>query len=194
MSCIPDIGLRAARAALLAAALTGLAGLAACGFQPLYGETAPGSAEMLSRVEIGYMPDRTGQKLRNLLVDRLAPRGPVGDPLYVLDVTITESIADLAVRVDESATRANLTMLAAYTLTRAGAEAETLPVLRSSVRSVSSYNRLQSRYATLAAEEDARNRALRQIADEIRLRIAAALGNPETMRPRPRAAAPESRR
>ena len=173
---------RAARplaAALLAVAA---AALASCGFRPLYGEGAAGSSETLARIEVAHIEDRPGQRLRILLRERLTPEGPPAQPLYTLHVEISESIAQLAVRADDSATRANLTVVARYSL--AAADAAAPPLHSATVSSTNSYNRLRSQYATLAAESDARERALRQIAEEIRLRVAAALGNPEALRPR----------
>jgi LPS-assembly lipoprotein len=171
---------RPLRLALAAAALVSVAALAGCGFRPLYGQAGPGSAGTLAAIEIERIPDRSGQVLRNLLLDRLTPEGPPARPAYSLSVRLTESIGDLAVLSDESATRSNLTLNAVFTLTRApGPEAG---VHAATVTLVNSYNRLTSDYATLASENDARERALREIADEIRLRIAAALRTPGAFR------------
>ena len=160
-------------AALLVAAATLLG---ACSFQPVYGERQAAGAATLATIEIDRIEDRSGQQLRALLRTRLAPKGPAGRPLYRLSVTLTESKSELAIRRDESATRANLSLSAAFTLTR-------LPpnppgsVTRSAV-STNSYNILDSDFATLNAENDARKRALRSLAEEIRLRVATAINNP----------------
>lgn len=175
------------RRVLLSAALLLLsAGLAACGFRPLYGEGSAGSAAALAQIRIANIPDRAGQELRNLLLDRLTPLGPPTQPAYVLSVNLRESRQDLAVRKDEFATRANLILRAAFTL----APADPADPRRFSGTAVSanSFNRLRSDFATLSAEEDARRRALRTLAEEIRLRLAAALANPAAfMAPPPRA-------
>jgi len=162
---------------LLAAAVAGPAG---CGFRPLYGGGSAASAQQLAKIEIVRIPDRTGQRLRNLLIDRLTPEGQPARPDFRLAVSVTESVAELAVRRDESATRANLSIQATYQLTYIGGKEELTHTGFAS--SINSYNRLTSDYATLAAEDDARERALRTIAEEIRLRIAAALKTPAAFR------------
>jgi len=67
-----------------------------------------------------------------------------------------------------------LTLVAQFALSPVG-EAR---VFRSSAVSANGYNVLQSEFATLAAQRDARERALSQLAEQISLRVAAALHNP----------------
>ena len=180
---------QAAFAATLLVAASSLLG--ACGFQPVYGERRAAGAATLATIDIERIEDRSGQKLRTMLRERLSPRGATGRPLYRLSVTLSESKSELAIRRDESATRANLSLNATFTLTR-------LPpgppgsVTRTAF-STNSYNVLDSEFATLSAENDARNRALRSLAEEIRLRVATAINNPavfETPAPTPPAKAP----
>ena len=148
----------------------------ACGFQPVYSEQRNASAATLASIAIAPIEDRRGQQLRNLLKARLSPKGPADRALYRLTVKLTEAKAELALRKDESATRANLTLTAEYVLER-------LPpyppgAARGNAVSTNSYNVLESDYATLSAENDARDRALRTLAEEIRLRVASAINNP----------------
>lgn len=173
---------RLASAGLLCAGLI----LTACGFQPVYSEQRNASAGELANIEIARIGDRKGQVLRNLLRARLSPKGPADRALYRLTVKLTESKAELALRKDESATRANLTLNAVFILER-------LPpyppgTATGNAISTNSYNVLDSDYATLSAEKDARNRALRTLAEEIRLRVATAINNPTVFQiPRPAA-------
>jgi LPS-assembly lipoprotein len=153
--------------------------LAGCGFRPLYGESSAGSAADLAGIYVDTIPNRAGQKLHNLLLARLNPRGVPERPDWRLSVSLDESISELAIRRDERATRANLTIAASFTLTPTNPNDHRRFV--AAATSTNSYNRLQSDYATLAGEEDARDRALRTLAEEIRLRIAAALENPGAM-------------
>jgi LPS-assembly lipoprotein len=159
--------------AVLAAALAATAG---CGFRPLYGSSSASNAAELSSVQINIIKDRSGQILRNFLLDRLTPRGAPSNARYTLNVELIESKSDIAVRTDESATRSTLTIYADYKLTsNAGPEKG---VHSGRVISVSSYNRLSSDYGTLASEQNARQRSLREIAEELRLRIASAIRTP----------------
>ena len=76
---------------------------------------------------------------------------------------------NLAVRKDEVATRANLVMHARFTLVRAH---DNSTLLSTSAISANSYNILSEEFATLSAENDARARAVRELSDEIKTRIA----------------------
>lgn len=161
-----SISLSRLRALLVVA----LFGLAACGFEPLYGETERGTAteNLLSRVTVSPIPDRIGQLVRIELTNRLTPR-PAPKPLYVVTVELSESKQGLAVRRDASATRANLNITAKFVFTRIGQEQS---LLSGEIRSVNGFDILTSDFATLAAEKDARRRGARDIADAIVDRIA----------------------
>jgi LPS-assembly lipoprotein len=150
-----------------------------CGFQPLYSERGPGNAAALALIEVDPIKDRVGQKFRALLQEKLSPKGPPYRPGYVLVVTLAESRRGLAIRKDESATRANLVLSATFSLRPTGVGFYNVAALpfSGSVTSTNSYNVLQSEFATQSAETDARDRALRILAEEIRLRIAMALGS-----------------
>ena len=158
--------------ATLAALATTLAG---CGFQPLHGKSSPASAAALGGIEIAIIADRTGQKLRNLLLDKLNPHGPSDRPRYVLRVTVAQSIHSLAIRKDEIATRANLVLRADYELRR---KSDRKLVTKGSASSTNSYNILRSNFATLSAENDARNRAVRVLSEDLRTRIGIYLSRP----------------
>jgi len=142
-----------------------------CGFQPLYGPAgagAPSARERLASIRIQPLPDRIGQQMHNLLRDRLNPRGQPSAPAYVLQVTLSEAREELGIRKDETATRANLTLFAAFTLRDAGAN-KVLLSGRSS--STNSFNILNNQFATLFSESDARARALRELSEDIRTRL-----------------------
>jgi LPS-assembly lipoprotein len=90
-------------------------------------------------------------------------------PAFALVVVLSESKANLAVQKDSSATRANLTITANFTLKQIGSGQK---LTSGSVRSVNSYDILQSDFATLAAEQDARQRGAIDVADGIVDRLA----------------------
>lgn len=146
----------------------------ACGFQPLYGtkDEVPMSDE-LALVDIAPIKDRIGQELRSRLLDALTPKGPPDKPRYSLSVQLTETIEQTAVQKTAFATRANMTVTASFTLTDLRApKAEDRRKTGGSTQVVSSYNILNSTFTTLAAENDARSRAVAEIAEEIRVRLA----------------------
>lgn len=158
----------------LAAALLWL-GLAltvsACGFQPLYGRgdgQALSTVEHMAAIRIVPLPDRIGQQMHNLLRDRLNPLGQPRKPGYQLDIQLSESRENLGIRKDETATRANLVLSASFELTELSS-GEVL--LQGSTSSVNSFNILTSQFATTFSESDARKRALRELSDDIRVRL-----------------------
>tara|TARA_X000001316_G_C907099_1_gene23478 strand:+ start:192 stop:746 length:555 start_codon:yes stop_codon:yes gene_type:complete len=156
-------------------------GLGGCGFRPLYGRSGAGAdlSDTLSQVEIRpvqssntsneYSLARVGQQLHNALLDGLSPRGPRGEQIYRLDVTLSESISSLAVQKSADATRADLSLISSFTLQdqRTGRH-----LYSGNSRAISSFNILNSEFATLMAEKGARDRAVRQLGDDIRLKIA----------------------
>ena len=162
-----------ARRALAAATLLALTALGAgCGFRPLYAtgpEGEPAAAAQLAEVEIGIIPDRDGQMLRNFLIERINPDGRNTAGRYQLAVAIIERQQELGIEKDATATRANMIVIANFELRQAGAE---LPLTRQRVASITSFNILDDQFATLSAEQDARRRALRQISDDIRTQLA----------------------
>lgn len=152
------------------ALLAALVLLGACGFRPLYGSKEKGAAAAeLAAVEIKPIADRAGQQLHNLLLDRINPRGRPAKPRYILKIRLTQGIERLAVRKTAFSTRANLRLTAAFVLAPAGGG----KVLVSGTSlAISSYNILDSEFATLTSEKDARFRATGQLAEDIRTRLA----------------------
>ena len=143
--------------------------LGACGFRPLYGDRLTGGAPTeLALIKVETIPDRIGQQLHNHLLTALNPRGRPRKPRYILKAQIKESTSSLAVRKSSFATRANLTVKANYNLSPpAGRE----PLFSATSSITVSYNILDSEYATLIAEKDARARAIREVSEDIRIRL-----------------------
>ena len=147
------------------------AALTACGFGPLYGdrEQTAAAEDQLELVTVPPIADRLGQLVRIELTNRLTPTQPAPPAIYTLPVKLTESRASLAVRKDSSETRANLTITATFELFRISDGAR---LTSGAFRSVNSYDVVDSDYATLAAESDARRRGAKDIADGIIDRLA----------------------
>lgn len=154
---------------LLVGLLCGL--LAACGFRPLYSQADNSEitpVNDLAAVYVVPLTDRSGQILHNYLRDRLNPRGRPVDPAYRLVVDVEESVSEVAIRSDETATRANLRLSAKFSLTRVDTAAH---LLSGNSESITSYNILISQFATYSSEEDARNRGLRELSENIRKQL-----------------------
>jgi LPS-assembly lipoprotein len=145
-------------------------GLGACGFSPMYGSNGFSASDSvvarLSQVNIRPIAERRGMVLRQQLNEKLRPSG-VSSNRYELQVSLSSETQELGVRQDSTRSRANLILTANYTLWDGSTR-----VTRDRARAVASYNILDDQYATITSERNAEARALRQISDEIRTRLA----------------------
>ena len=151
---------------LLCAALLMAAG---CGFQPVYGKkTVTGGGDViavLSGIKVHTIPDREGQILHNYLIDRLNPKKNSGPNYYDLYSELNVNRSSLGVERDDSTTRAKLTVSVTFTLKGRGADREF------TLRRASGFSETEAEYPTLAAEQDALKRSLREIADDLKIRL-----------------------
>ncbi len=148
---------------------------AACGFRPLYAPSAKGDVvKGLANIQIIPIKDRVGQNLHNQLLDLLNPAGRPAKPDYVLRIKLIESKKSFAVRKSAFATRANLRINAKFRLNvvKKGIEDMGGTVFSGTSTGISSYNILDSSFATVMAEKNARKLAVRGIAQDIRTRLA----------------------
>ncbi len=155
-------------------ALLGLAALlplaAGCGFQPLYATNSAGQSvdTELAAVRIQPLKERNGQFLHNLLRDRLNPYGQPVEPRYQLSISVSQVSEETGIRRDETASRAVLTLYASYSLVDGQGQVLTQGLARSS----SAYNILDSAYASSVSRQDAQERALTELAEDLKLRLA----------------------
>ena len=145
--------------------------LMGCEFRPLYGSgDAVETESELAAIWVRPIENRIGQILHNHLLDLLTPRGQPRQQKYELDVRLKEEISRLGVEKIELATRANLRMTAKFSLLTPSGSL----LFHGQSVTISSFNILGSdNLATLVAEKDARVRAVRQIAGDLRRRLAA---------------------
>jgi hypothetical protein len=95
----------------------GLIGLGGCGFRPLYGGArGEAVAEELASVEVRAPLSRLGRTLQNQLIEDLNPAGLSVAKRYRLDVRLRQSRRALAIQLDDSVTRYDLTLAAFFTL------------------------------------------------------------------------------
>ena len=149
-----------------------LLALPGCGFQPLYGQSGSGqisTTDDLAAVRVVPLSDRIGQQFHNMLIDRLNPKGQSKRPNYELYVKLTKTVNKVAIRKDETASRANMILGASFILRD---QATTEALLRGSLRSINSYNILDSQFPTYVSEADAVERGLRELSDDLRVRLA----------------------
>lgn len=152
-----------------AAAATPLA-LSACGFEPLYGRFGNSSiADDLAGIKVQLIANRSGQILRNHLLDGLTPRGEPARPAYTLRVELIEPLPqDLGITRNETVVRYSYSSVARFLLSDAAGR----EMLVSEASGLSSYEVTGSEFATVAGQLNARERVLEEIANEIRSQLA----------------------
>jgi LPS-assembly lipoprotein len=164
-------------------------------FQPLYGEAAhPGLVDDMRAIEVAQVnppgvgkpsatgidyaldrTDRVGHYLRNDLIFDLNGTGTAPPPKYLLHVTTSETTVTPTVQSQTGiADAATVTITAKYVLSQ---HASGAPVLSGEAVSSAVYDISEQRYANLRAARDAEIRLAKSLADEMELRIAAALAD-----------------
>ncbi|MGD1038619.1 MAG: LPS assembly lipoprotein LptE [Roseiarcus sp.] len=157
-----------------AAALVMAVGLGGC-FQPLYGEAAhPGLTEDLRAVEVAPIKDRIGHYLGDDLISNLNGSGETPPAKYRLAVTVAQTSQTPTVESQiNAANAATVIGKATFTLTKIDGGAV---VYKGDATAAAVYDRTLQSFANLRAARDAEIRVARSLADEIELRVAAALG------------------
>ena len=157
-----------------ARALTALAAsllLAGCGFTPLYGDA--GGSPALTRISVTTQDDRLGYRLREQLEDALGwDRNAT--PLYRLDTVVQQNRRPLGRRIDDTATRYELTVRGAWTLTPVAGGAS----LTGTEAVTTTYAAADQPYAAIAAQQDGEDRAAAELARLIRVDLMRALSAP----------------
>ena len=151
--------------AFLALLVLAASSQAGCGFAPVYHQSAPQSVrESLALIDVAPIEGKIGWQLRNRLLEKFTPRGAADVPLYRLSVSLNSATEAVLIQLDNTATRHNLKMNASFTLI----DLSTGDVAhRGTAISVGSYNVVDSEFATIAAENNARERTAREIGEEI---------------------------
>lgn len=144
-----------------------------CGYKPIYSSTNKNNEEFLS-IRVQNIKDRPGQILKNNLSNQLNPKNIKKTSKYHLFVNYGEGKEELGYRKDMSATRTNLIHNATYQL-KIIKTGET--ILKGSAEITSSYDVVESIYATIIAEKNARIKGLKIISDIVVNEIAIYFNN-----------------
>jgi LPS-assembly lipoprotein len=150
--------------------------LAGCQVRPLYLDQASGGlfspVPDLRAIVIEEPEDRTEQVLRNELLFLFRGDGGSADaPRFTLRTLVSASTEPVAVELEEDLPAAVLLTLSSTFILSEIASDETL--LTGSSIATASYDFSSQRFANVRAEKDARERAARQMAENIASRIAA---------------------
>ena len=153
------------RGPLLGAALL----LAGCGFHPLYAPRDQSRFDAdLASIKVNTIADRQGQVLAITLRDALNPTGVHVDTRYTLDVQLTSTRQDIGLKADGTASRSEIAMTAKFVLKDTKANKA---VLEGTTHSVSSYDVLTDNYATVVASQNAQERTVQEVGDDILTRL-----------------------
>ena len=144
-----------------------LLALAGCGFTPAYGP-AGGATALRGRIALATPGDRAAFDLNARLEDRL---GAAEAPLFRLDSRITTRRLSGGITEANAVTRFTLEGAVDWSLVRLATGEVALAGLADSF---TGYSATGSTVAGLAAEEDARARLMRILADQIVTRLIAA--------------------
>ena len=162
---------RARGLAALALALS----LGGC-FQPLYGEAQhPGLTADLQAIDVAPIKDRIGHYLGDDLISSLNGTGSTPAAKYRLTVTVTEKTETPTVESQLNAANA-ATVIGTAKFSLVKLEDEKV-VFEGQATTAAVYDRTLQGFANLRAARDAEIRLARALADEISLRVAAALGD-----------------
>jgi len=137
-----------------------------CGFHSVYGThdgSGSAAAEQLQQVAIDNIPNRSGQILRNALIDRMYGSGRPSQPQYELQIKLRTTESYVGLLANAVSTLSELDAYGDYVLT----DMHGKELLRGSTHSQSSYNRLDDQYATLAAHDSAVERTVRELSEQI---------------------------
>ncbi|MDR3733963.1 MAG: LPS assembly lipoprotein LptE [Acidobacteriaceae bacterium] len=144
--------------------------LGGCGYQPVYGSRgADIGSDKLQNIAIDTIADRSGQELRNLLIDRFYRVDRPSNPKYRLSINLTSATVSTAIQKDTTATRAQMSLVASYTLFN---KADGKSLFSTNSRAIVDFNILSTQYGSLVTQQDATDRGIALIADDIALRLA----------------------
>ena len=155
--------------------LAGVAGLAGCGFQPVYMPTATGNPgppqREMAAIEVGIIPDRPGQLLRQALQQRLGSDSGIAAPRFTLAVSYSIAGEGIAVQPDSTPSRIRLIGHADWKLSSLAPAHP--PVTSGSARAFEGMDVLDQQYFAADLESEAvQQRLAGEIADQIAMQLA----------------------
>jgi LPS-assembly lipoprotein len=156
----------------LALALVATLALGGCaGFQPLYAQ--PEVVKNLAAIQVQAPSGRTGYLMRQHLDDAFA-KNHGAPPAYTMELSLGEARYPRGVRIDNVATRYEYVLTASYALRDVKSRAL---AKQGQVRVELTYDSADQPYASIAAQQDAQDRAAEEAARRIELELAVWLAN-----------------
>ena len=161
---VQNDGVPGARCPLLPALLCLIFLTTSCDYRPLYGGQTPMVSAKMAQVRIAPIAERSGQKLRNLLIDRIYQNGVPEQPTWQLQITLQESKFNNDIDRTDTATRTQIILQAQADLIDTSNKKI---VWSRSNRVITGYNILISPFGTLINEDNASDRAISDLADDV---------------------------
>ncbi len=151
--------------------------ISGCTIQPLDAQK-PNSAlspGTLSNVDILDVSNRVGQQVRNKLIFALnGGKEPIGATYSLKIIAVASKAAISVVTSTKAPTASQVTVSVSYTLK----EKSKGEIIATGTRqAIASYDRTNQSFANQRAERDAEDRAANEVAEQLRLLIAATLAN-----------------
>jgi hypothetical protein len=144
--------------------------VAGCGFHPLYAPAGPHDWDPdLASISVAPIRDRPGQILEQALRESLNPGDMRVTSRWRLLADLTVQRADFGIQRNATATTSEIVVSVTYHLVDLNGNKQ---VYTNSTRATGDFDQLSDSYATQVAADNARDRALQQVADDILVRLA----------------------
>jgi len=123
----------------------------------------------MAKIKIKPIPNRSGQILRNYLIDMLAPGGGAATGGYTLEVQLNEPRLQVqGISRSESVLRYSYSANAVFVLI----DTDGRSLLRGGSSDSASFSVTNSEYSNVAGQSNARDRVMEVLATDIRIQIA----------------------
>lgn len=150
------------------------AGLAGCGFTPLYGDNdaTASVAQQMDMVNVANIPDRTGQLLRQSLQDQMQAAGAPTEERYLLTVNYSIDQQSIGIQADTSSTRSRFVATASWALAPIGSPGA--PLTKGLASTEDAANVIDQQYFAVTLETNTIDQQLAgEIAGQIAQQVAA---------------------
>jgi len=141
--------------------LIGFLGLAACGFEPIYGVDKPAN-KIIGEIDVEVSTGRNAFELRDRLIERLGALD--SDPKYLLKYRSSIKSKNLTISKDNDVTRYTLQGETNFDLVDLTSKKV---IYTNTIVSNTAYSATAGTYPTAVAERDANVRLSRDMADKI---------------------------
>jgi hypothetical protein len=159
--------------------------IAGCGFHPLYAPSGPHDWDpALASISVAPIRDRPGQILEQALRENLNPGDMSVKPRWRLSTELTVQRADFGIQRNATATTSEVVISATYRLVDLDDKGNK-QVYTNISRATGDFDQLSDAYATQVAADNARDRALQQVADDMVIRLALFVRAQRTKAPTP---------